>query len=338
MKSAGSVANQELLLRESAVPGKAARGDGVSSGTSPASVGLLAGVLVLTVGVVWSYYSVAPRLVRIWISNPDYSHGFLVPGFAAFLLWSGRCQRPGRLPDRLSPGELSTGLLLMLWGGALSVIGGGVRILAFEAFSLLPALLGIVVLCGGWQAARWALPSVAFLVFMIPIPPIIAGLASSSLQQIATAASTYTLQTLGIPAVAEGNIIWLSQARIGVAEACSGLPMLMCFGALAMAVCLLVRRPLWEKTVVLLSAPLVAVTANVVRISATGFAYECADERFASLIFHDLAGWLMMPLAVLLLGTEVLLLSRLFIRTEAVEILPSRLQSPSGSQTRSAAS
>ncbi|MGA9923766.1 MAG: archaeosortase/exosortase family protein, partial [Isosphaeraceae bacterium] len=39
----------------------------------------------------------------------------------------------------------------------------------------------------------------------------------------ATLASTFTLQTLGFMALAEGNVIQLNDAHIGVVEACSGL-------------------------------------------------------------------------------------------------------------------
>src|ERR1700748_1664346 len=36
------------------------------------------------------YYRVAIKLVYDWYSIPDYSHGFLVPLFAVFLIWDKR--------------------------------------------------------------------------------------------------------------------------------------------------------------------------------------------------------------------------------------------------------
>ncbi len=36
------------------------------------------------------YYRVALKLVYDWYTLPDYSHGFLVPLFAAFLVWDKR--------------------------------------------------------------------------------------------------------------------------------------------------------------------------------------------------------------------------------------------------------
>ena len=57
----------------------------------------------------------------------------------------------------------------------------------------------------------------------------------------------------------------------------------------------------------------VAVFANVVRITATGLLYRAAQGEWARLVFHDIAGWLMMPLAVLILLAEVRVLKRLVI-------------------------
>ena len=64
---------------------------------------------------------------------------------------------------------------------------------------------------------------------------------------MATTASTYLLQTLGFMAFAEGNVIQLNEARIGVVEACSGLSMLITFFALSTAAALVVKRPLLDR-------------------------------------------------------------------------------------------
>ena len=51
------------------------------------------------------------------------------------------------------------------------------------------------------------------------------------------------------------------------------------------------------------------------RITATGYAYHLGgrDSQLAQMIYHDLAGWLMMPFALTLLWVELALLSRLLI-------------------------
>ena len=46
-----------------------------------------AGIALLLVVL---YHRVAVKLVYDWYTIPDYSHGFLVPFFAAFLVWDKR--------------------------------------------------------------------------------------------------------------------------------------------------------------------------------------------------------------------------------------------------------
>src|SRR4051794_1484960 len=44
----------------------------------------------LTVALLWSYAPTLEAMVERWWSDPQYSHGFLVPVFAAAVLWSRR--------------------------------------------------------------------------------------------------------------------------------------------------------------------------------------------------------------------------------------------------------
>ena len=62
-----------------------------------------------------------------------------------------------------------------------------------------------------------------FLSFMIPLPWRIENALGPPIQWLATLASTFTLQSLGFMAFAEGNVIQLNDAHIGVVEACSRL-------------------------------------------------------------------------------------------------------------------
>ena len=114
-----------------------------------------------------------------------------------------------------------------------------------------------------------------------------------------------------IAALAEGNVILLNDAEIGIVEACSGLRMLVVFFALATAVAMVARRPLLDRLLVLASAVPIALLANIARITATGILHEFADSATANAFFHDVAGWFMMPLALVLLGIELKVLAAL---------------------------
>ena len=73
----------------------------------------------------------------------------------------------------------------------------------FSLVSLIPALAGIGLLSGGGNFLRWAWPGLAFLVFMLPLPYRVETALAHPLRSLATIVSTYALQTLGLPAVAE---------------------------------------------------------------------------------------------------------------------------------------
>ena len=60
-----------------------------------------------------------------------------------------------------------------------------------------------------------------------------------------------------------------------------------------------INKPLWERTLIFLSAIPIAIAVNVLRITSTGIAYSIAGEvsDWVHYVFHDNAGLLMMPLA-----------------------------------------
>ena len=198
-----------------------------------------------------------------------------------------------------------------------------------------PRWPGFACLSGGWRALRWAAPSIAFLFFMIPLPYRVEHALGSPLQRIATLSSTYALQTMGLPAIAEGNVILIGEeTRIGVVEACNGLGMLFMFLAYAIAVVLVIRRSIPDKIFLILSAIPIAVLANVIRISATGLLYELASDQVAETVYHDLAGWLMMPLALAAFWLELTLLSHLFLEPEPDRLVPVTLRPDQSCQPR----
>ena len=100
---------------------------------------------------------------------------------------------------------------------------------------------------------------------------------------------------------------------MGVVEACSGLRMLTIFLALAVAITLVTERPLWERCVIVLSAIPIALTANIVRITVTGILYLTVGPEWVEDVFHELDGWLMMPLALGLLYVEFQILAHIVI-------------------------
>ena len=268
----------------------------------------LLGWIVLCLAAAVAYANCLGVLAVRWWDDPDYLHGFLVPLFSGYLLWHRREMLVGVQPKG------------SLWGLALLGISAAMRWIGAYGFydlldpaSLVPGAAGVVLFLGGWQVLRWAGPSIAMLVFMVPLPGFLATLLAHPLQRVATTASTYLIQTIGVPAVADGNIISLGDSQIGVAEACNGLRNMMLFIAVCTAVALTLKRTWAEKLIIVLSAAPIAVIANLIRITVAAILHSFSHHDLANTTFHDLAGWFMMPLAVVLLWMELALLRRIFV-------------------------
>jgi exosortase len=263
---------------------------------------------VLGIGLVWVYWPTLLEMLKRWSTDPRYAHGYIVPIFALALLWLRRDRFAALTPHPTGPGlALIGGGLLIRLAGAYFYYGW------FEAVSLLPTLAGLCVLVWGWRSLSWSWPAIAFLVFMLPLPYRLESAMAHPLQRVATMVSTYALQTLGFPALAEGNVIHLDDVEIGVVEACSGLSMLFTFFAMATGVVLLMHRPWLDKLVIFASAVPIALAVNMIRIIVTGVLHETVGHRLANVVFHDLAGWLMMPVALGLLWFEITLLGLLLV-------------------------
>lgn len=87
-----------------------------------------------------------------------------------------------------------------------------------DAISLLPTLGGLILMVGGWDFFKWTLPALLFLIFMMPLPYAVEW-SAHPLRRLATTGSHYLLVVLGVPAMAEGNIIFVEDIEMGVADA-----------------------------------------------------------------------------------------------------------------------
>jgi exosortase len=274
----------------------------------------LIGLIVMAAVILACYAGALAHLAGRWSVEANYSHGFLVPFISAWLLW----QRRDLLVAVKTPirGRW-LGLALVLVSLVFRLFADYFGYVLAEPLAFIVCIAGATTLVGGYTALSWAWPAIVFLIFMIPLPGAVGGRLGGPLQHLATSGSTYVLQTLGIPAVASGNVICLTHGKIGVAEACNGLGMLTTFAAVTTAAVFLLPLSVWEKICVLASSAGIALAANIFRIAATGVVQEWIGVEFAERVFHDFAGLLMVPLALLMLGVEVLLVTRLFPRMTA---------------------
>lgn len=269
----------------------------------------------------WAYFPTLHDLFQKWMTDPQYSHGVLVPLFSLFLLYRNREQVVAVGEPRPMPWLGFTLLFVALGCRAGAAL---LYFLPLDAFSLVLCLTGLVMVSGGRSLLRWTWPSLLFLLFMIPLPYQVERMMGAELQHIATLCSTFLLQTCGQPAISEGNYILIGEVRLGVVEACSGLRMLMTFAAFCVGAVMLLERHWLAKALVLASAVPIALMTNVLRITATGLAHvwfkESSMKGDILGFIHDFNGWMMMPVGLAFLLLELVVLRHLLIEQERSQL------------------
>lgn len=274
----------------------------------------LLGVAVLAAGV-WAYWPTLVEMVTAWEREPDYSHGYLVAPLSIFFLWWKRASFPG-----VGSSAWGLGTALLLCGIAVRLFAAAFFFEAIDGWSILLWIGAAVAFLFGGKVLRWAAPAIAFLFFMVPLPYRMETVLSLPLQRIATKLSCWTLQLIGQPAVAEGNTILIGDHQMEIAEACSGLRLFVSIFALAFAYLILVRRTWWEKVLLVLCVPPIAIAANCIRIVVTSVMYQHVSGDFARKFSHDFAGWVMIPLAASFFWIVLWYLGKLFREQEELGV------------------
>jgi exosortase len=265
----------------------------------------VAAVALLAVPGAWLYGAVLAALVRQWSDEPDYSHGFLIPVVAAYLVW----QRWPRLRS-MSAAPAGTGLAILVAGVALFVLAHMAAELFVTRASLVVVLAGLVLYLRGAGHLRLLAFPLVYLLLMVPPPAIVVNAITFPLQLFAAAAATTSLHLLDVPVLREGNIITLANTKLEVAEACSGVRSLLALVAMATTYAYFTQPTLWRRTLVVVSAVPIAIVANAARVAGTGVLAHRFGDAVAQGFFHSFSGWLVFVAALLLLCLEGVVLDR----------------------------
>jgi len=189
---------------------------GFASRAAMASTAFVVAAFATLLGLL--YANVLPDLVRDWWDDPNYSHGFLVPLFSAYLVYQ---RRASILATEFRPSWW--GLAPILFGIASLVLGQ----VGAEAFvsraSLIVILAGLTWFHAGWPMLRAMMFPLAFLFFMVPLPAVLFYAVAFPLQGLAAQNAAWILDHIGVPVLIDGNVIHLSHISLGVTEACSGI-------------------------------------------------------------------------------------------------------------------
>lgn len=278
---------------------------------------IAAGVVLLAaiVAVFWTFF--ATQVKWAFEEPADWGHTLLVPGIAGYFVWLRR-------------EELLASPMKANWLGAPVVVLG---VAAYVATTFGPSwfvlhhnargisvgitLLGLVLLILGTRVTKLLLfPLCYWVAFGQSISERLLQRVTEDMQDWSAVGAHVLLAISGIDTERSGNVLTVFvngvPQQLNVAEACSGMRMLVAFLALGVAIAYTGLPKVWQRVALVASGVPVAIGVNVLRVYTLGV-LSLWDSGFAAGDFHSFIGlvWLV-PALFLYLGI-MWLLRNLFI-------------------------
>ena len=267
--------------------------------------GLIALVMACVVLVCLSGRDGLENLFDRWVHEDEYGYGLLVVALVPLLLWWR-----WDLIVTASGGSKWPGLALLITAQActlLAVLGESYYI---EQIALIVSLLAIGLTVFGIGTLRVFLPLALLLLLTVPLPYTLQAIVTIKLQLLSTNLGVWAIQLVGIPVIADGNIIDLGTFKLQVAEACSGLRYLLPLTCISFILAYLYKAPFWKKAIVVVSAAPITVLINSFRIAAVAVLVDKFGTQMAEGFLHQFEGWVVFLIGALCLGVEILALEK----------------------------
>lgn len=253
----------------------------------------LAGGAVVVVLLAGIYHRAAATLWTVWTTNDDYSHGPMVPLAALAMAWAARAriaERPSR-PD-------GRGLGLVVLASLVQVLGVRADVFALEGYSMVIMAFGLAwTFLGAARTRALAFP-IAYLVFMLPFPPLVMNQLAYALKEITVRLSTSVAGALGVQLQRSGMTLYLTGGELRVENPCSGLRSLLALVATATAFARFQPGAWWRKLALMLAGIPIAVLGNALRLTLLILVAHYAGVRQASGWLHDASGYLLFAAAL----------------------------------------
>ena len=232
-------------------------------------------------------------LLDLWTSNPSYTHSPLIPFIVAYFIWDKRSllREIGAVPS------YKGGLVALLISSLIWIVSVGGKSRFAVEFSFIILIISLVWVNYGIKIMRAISFPLLLLFMMIPIPEILYGGISRTLQLFSSKFGVVFMQFFGVPVYREGNVIHLAKTTLQVAEACSGISSLISLFTLAMIYAYISQKGLVRRLIIVFCAFPIAVFMNWIRIAATGMIAHYWSLEYAQGFYHSFSGWIVFVLA-----------------------------------------
>ena len=226
-------------------------------------------------------------------SLEDWGHAYAIPFLSLYMIWLKREELSKLTPKPFWPGLAPFLLGLMCY--LFFVVGVPNHMM--QGVSMILTIQAIALLVAGPRIFRHLFLPIAFMIFSVTISEQIMIKVTFQLQLIASKGAWVMLSVIGsvfgFLVDLDGNTLSVGGNKLNVAEACSGMRMVVAFYALAAAVAVLGCRHWWQRVALLLLAAPVAIFMNVIRVAVLGL-LSLKNVNLAAGEAHMLIGTLLL--------------------------------------------
>lgn len=265
--------------------------------------------VVLGVGFLGLFYRwLLTQGVMSYAFLQDWGHAFVIPGISGYLIWRRRDLIVRERAEVFWPAAVP--FVLGIVSYVYCIVN--VRNHMLQGTSLILALGGLMLLLTGPRMLRHLFLPLAYLLLTITISEAIMLEVTFGLQLVASQGAWLILNLIGQPfnwfiVEIQGNALEMITSSgethsMNVAEACSGMRMVVAFYALAGAVALLGTREWWQRIAVMLLAGPVAILMNMVRVTVLGLLMLINPELAAGDAHMVIGTVLLVPSLLVFMG------------------------------------
>jgi exosortase A len=238
------------------------------------------------------FHRTAYSIVRLWLDNSAYSHGFLVIPLAAWLVWERR-----QTLDAVSPRPVAWALLPLFLAAIVWLTAQIISIQVVSQLALVAMVNCVLLALLGPATYRILLLPALFLFAAVPVGEELTPQLQSWTANIAVAA----LRASGQPVFQEGLQISTPIGSFAVADECSGLRFLTATLTLAILFAAQFYSSWTRRFAFMALALIIPIIANGLRAYTVILLAGRFGLEFAASVDHVVYGWVFLSLVTGLL-------------------------------------
>jgi len=201
------------------------------------------------------------------------AHFPLLIAVSLYLIWIQRSNIRSLQPEP----ALVSGTLVLATGCFILFAGKIGSTILVQQVSIVPVLLGVILLLGGFSYFKYLFLPVSYLIFLTGCIDYLLGSFAIYFQQITAWISTLLLRAAGFSVFRDEILIMMPHISLLVVSGCSGVNQIVTLLALAVPLAFMTQSTLVRKIILISSALIIGIVVNGMRVAMIGI-YALYDE------------------------------------------------------------